>query len=164
MTNTSASAPAITESGVVCGNCTTRVNGVRVEKRHSTSKDVARCYYLKFHAPKSVEMPTPVGMQVVIAAEVTEPKVITHEPKTFGRFSAKCYHKGCKTHKVSDHYFVLRCYGHGKVTKVKAKQLVGTYSSAEKHHCDDRCIYATGPVCVCSCGGAGHGTGYLVTV
>jgi hypothetical protein len=34
----------------------------------------------------------------------------------------------------------------------------GTYSSV--HACDARCIYAKGPDCECSCGGANHGVGH----
>lgn len=33
-----------------------------------------------------------------------------------------------------------------------------TLSAARR--CDDRCMYAKGPDCVCSCGGANHGRGF----
>lgn len=35
----------------------------------------------------------------------------------------------------------------------------GTLSAA--HLCDARCLAAIGPICVCSCGGANHGAGWL---
>ena len=34
----------------------------------------------------------------------------------------------------------------------------GRYSAV--HACDARCIYAKGPNCECSCGGANHGVGH----
>ena len=34
----------------------------------------------------------------------------------------------------------------------------GQFSAA--HRCDSRCIYAKGPDCECSCGGANHGAGH----
>lgn len=35
-----------------------------------------------------------------------------------------------------------------------------THSAARR--CDDRCMYAKGPDCVCSCGGKNHGRGYAL--
>lgn len=35
----------------------------------------------------------------------------------------------------------------------------GTFS--DKHECDPRCMSAKGPICVCNCGGANHGSGWL---
>jgi hypothetical protein len=161
MTNTETLAqPATTETGIPCSNCSTWENGKRIQRRHATSKDVAVCFYLKYHAPKAVELPAPAGIQVAVAAA----KVIDHQPKAFGRWSAKCYRAGCKTHMVLDRPFTLKCHRHGKVVKVKAKQLIGTVSTAPKHHCDSSCIGAVGPVCICACGGKNHGVGWLVKV
>jgi hypothetical protein len=165
MTNTGTLAqPAITETGIPCSNCSAWENGKRIQRRHATSKDVAVCFYLKFHAPKAVDLPAPAGIQVAVAAATTEAKVINHQPKAFGRWSAKCYRKGCDTHMVLDRPFTLKCNQHGKVVRVKAKQLIGTVSTAAKHHCDSSCIGAVGPVCVCACGGQNHGVGWLTKV
>jgi hypothetical protein len=156
MTNTTNAKPAATETGPVCGHCSTWTQGKRIQIRHADSKQVFLC------SRPVVELPAPVGMQVAIAAEVTEVKVIDHQPKAYDRFSAKCYVKGCKTHAVKDHPFKLHCSNHGKVVKVKAKQLIGTVSDAEHHHCDSRCEFALGPNCTCSCGGANHSIGFLI--
>lgn len=40
------------------------------------------------------------------------------------------------------------------------KPIKGVYN--ENHRCDDRCLYARGPECTCSCGGMNHGRGYLI--
>lgn len=42
----------------------------------------------------------------------------------------------------------------------KAKPIEGTYS--EHRECNDACMFARGPVCDCSCGGANHGGGFSV--
>jgi hypothetical protein len=153
MTNT---AQAATESPlqIKCGNCST----FQAPKYHPTVKDVKDCFHNKYFGAMVVEVPATTEITV------EAPKVIDHQPKAYGRFSAKCYVKGCKTHAVKDHPFKLHCSNHGKTVKVKAKQLVGTVSDAEHHHCDSRCEFATGPLCVCSCGGINHGIGFLVKI
>lgn len=40
----------------------------------------------------------------------------------------------------------------------RGQAIRGRFSAA--HRCDARCIYAKGPDCECSCGGANHGAGH----
>ena len=43
--------------------------------------------------------------------------------------------------------------------RIHWQKLHGTHS--KKHRCDDRCLAAKGPTCVCECGGANHGSAWL---
>ena len=43
--------------------------------------------------------------------------------------------------------------------RVALAYVAGSYT--DKIPCDDRCQYATGPVCSCACGGANHCAGYI---
>lgn len=139
-------------TNIKCGGCSTFQSPIY----HNSIAEVRACFEKKY-APK-LELALEVE-----APEVEVPKVITPgEIKTFDRFSATCYKPGCKTHAIKDHPFKLHCSNHGKVVKVKAKQLKGQYSDSEKHRCNDACMYATGPTCVCSCGGVNHSIGYLI--
>ena len=154
MTNTETTTQTTETPQVRCGNCGTW----DAPKYHPTVQDVKDCF-AKLYAAKAA-----VVVHHVPVVSMPEPKVIDHQPKRFGRWSATCYRTGCKTHLVLDRPFTLKCHQHGKVVKVKAKQLIGTLSLSPKHHCDSSCINAVGPVCVCSCGGAGHGVGWLTKV
>jgi hypothetical protein len=153
MTNTTK--PANTLTGPVCAGCSTWDGKSRVQRRHATIADVKTCQLSPKVPVDIVVAPTPAQIAELFSAP---------EATAFNRHFAACYKKDCKTVRVSDSKFILRCYAHGKVVKVRSKQLFGTVSKAAKHHCDDRCIYAKGAVCVCACGGAGHGTGWLVSV
>lgn len=92
------------------------------------------------------------------------------------RFIGRCPQKGCKTTKARDcdcHErqlggFVSRIADTSELTdtcpahplrSLKWEKVEGTFS--EKFACDPRCTSATGRVCVCSCGGANHGAGWL---
>lgn len=46
--------------------------------------------------------------------------------------------------------------------RVRLQRMVGVYSDA--HPCNDDCQYARMPQCVCGCGGANHGVGYIAPV
>lgn len=142
MTNTT-NVPA-TKTGIVCAKCSHWANGTRVQVRHASVAAVALCA----SAPV-IELP---------AAPVAQP---APQPKKFGRWTAQCPKTGCKTHAVKDHRFTLKCSNHGKVVYTPAKQLVGTLST-KGHKCNDACMFAKGPECVCGCGGVNHGLGYLV--
>lgn len=155
MTNTT-NVPT-TSTGIVCGRCTTGFGKDRVVKRHVNVDAVRQCYATP--AVPVVAVPTQAELIPAPAAPVAAPK-----PKAYGRYSATCTKKGCKTHAVKSHYFTLKCSNHGKTVWTPAKQLVGTLSTAIKHKCDDRCMYAKGAVCVCACGGVNHGLGLLVTM
>mgnify|MGYP001560081346 CR=1 FL=1 len=147
-------------TNIKCGSCSSFQSPVY----HDSIAAVRECfetrYAAKTEAPK-VELPSSPAAIVVLTAPV-EPKVIDYAPKSFNRFSAACPKKGCKTHAVKDHYFVLKCSNHGYPVWTKAKQLVGQLSTSDKHRCNDACMFATGPVCTCSCSGANHGLGYLI--
>lgn len=148
MTNTTKSQP----KPIKCGNCSTFAAPV-----YHTGVDAVRACFAAKYAPVAPVVSVPT------IAEVAE-LFSAPEATAFGRHFASCPRKGCKATKVADAKFVLRCYAHGKVVKTRSKQLFGKVSTSAKHHCDARCIWAVGPTCVCSCGGAGHGTGHLVTV
>jgi hypothetical protein len=47
-------------------------------------------------------------------------------------------------------------------TPTAGQPIRGTHNAARR--CDDRCMYAKGPDCVCSCGGANHGKGYALSL
>jgi hypothetical protein len=51
---------------------------------------------------------------------------------------------------------VASCRGCQRPTR--GATIRGQFSAA--HRCDARCIYAKGPDCECSCGGANHGAGH----
>lgn len=153
MTNTTDTQTTETPK-VKCGNCSKWDTPIY----HLGREGVKACYAVMFAAKNASVKPEPVIVLPV------EPRVIDHQPRRFGRWSAVCYRTGCKTHLILDRPFTLKCRRHGGVVKVKAKQLIGTVSTAPKHHCDSSCIGAVGPVCVCSCGGANHGVGWLTKV
>lgn len=144
MTNTKVPA---TQTGIVCGKCSIGYGKDRVEVRHASVAAVRLCYS------------TPAAPVVEVPAPAPAP-----QPKAFGRWMATCPKKGCKTHAVKDRKFTLKCSNHGEVVWTPAKQLVGTLSTSSKHKCDPRCTGATGPVCVCACGGANHGADHLSLV
>jgi hypothetical protein len=140
MTNTNVPA---TQTGIVCGRCSYGLGKDRVQVRHASIAAVQLCYS------------TPVAP--VVAAPVPAP-----QPKAFGRFLATCKRTGCTTHAVKDHKFTLKCSNHGaRPVYTPAKQLIGTLST-KGHKCNDACMFAKGPECVCGCGGVNHGLGYLV--
>lgn len=143
-----------TVHGIVCGKCSSGFGKERVVVRHAGVAEVKACFSLPLAPVVEVPAPAPV---------LAEPKVIDYTPKTFKRYMAACRVKGCTEHAVEDGKFLFVCPTH-KWVRVWAKQLVGKLSKSAKHACNDACLYAKGPTCVCSCGGAGHGTGYLVTV
>lgn len=152
MTNTNR--PATTQTGIVCGRCTTGFGKDRVVLRHANVADVRTC----FSTPDLpvVQVPTPAQIQELFAAPEATP---------FKRFSASCPKVGCTTHAVKDHAFTLKCWSHGKrPVRVVAKQLFGKVSTSDTHRCDPRCTGAKGHVCVCQCGGANHGLDLLVSM
>lgn len=69
-------------------------------------------------------------------------------------FASKGY-AGYGRYEWREHWPTLAC-GCGReypmVQRIKA-------TLSEKHKCDSRCTNAKGPTCVCSCGGANHGSG-----
>lgn len=96
-------------------------------------------------------------------------------PKGKARYIGRCTAKGCKTTKAKDCKCHERTIGAFTSSIADTSQLTetcpvhntalrwtkieGTHS--DKFVCDPRCTGATGPVCVCSCGGASHGADWL---
>ncbi len=87
-------------------------------------------------------------------------------PGVFGEHSTKarifytC--KKCKhTHVVQTKNGVVPKDSCPKCQKtLKGKKLTATFST-KGHVCNASCMYATGAVCVCGCGGANHGKGHM---
>lgn len=160
MTNTTSSVPT-TLLGIVCGRCSHGFGKERVVLRHADVAAVRACFAQP--VVPVVEVPAPALPQGFVLATIAEPTVIDNKPKTYGRWFAKCRVQGCKQHKVADAKFKFTCPDH-KWVRVWAKQLVGKFSTAAKHKCNDACMFATGPTCTCSCGGVNHGLGFVVSI
>jgi hypothetical protein len=150
MTNTAATRPAYTLTGIVCAVCShfDTDSGHRVQKRHASIAEVRRC-----QTTPRVPAPTVADMEAVFMAPGAT---------ALARFSAKCPKRGCSTHRVANRPFTLRCTNHGRTVYTASKQLFGTLSTATNHRCDARCTGAVGNVCVCACGGANHGIDMLI--
>jgi hypothetical protein len=103
-------------------------------------------------------------------------------PANHARVLLRCSKKGCKFCKAADIPQVREPNGYGGTyaafdrhalakfktdTKcpahpnayLESQTVEGTFSAS--HKCDPRCTSAIGKVCVCSCGGANHGCGWL---
>ncbi len=64
-----------------------------------------------------------------------------------------------RAYRVGNNGHFARCDKRHKVFVLKSVK--GTYSP--DHKCDSRCLNAKGNNCTCSCGGANHGAGHVVT-
>lgn len=64
-----------------------------------------------------------------------------------------------RAYRVGNNGHFARCDKRHKVFVLKTVK--GTYSP--DHKCDSRCLNAKGNNCTCSCGGANHGAGHVVT-
>lgn len=64
-----------------------------------------------------------------------------------------------RAYRVGNNGHFARCDKRHRVFVLKSVK--GTYSP--DHKCDSRCLNAKGHSCTCSCGGANHGAGHVVT-
>lgn len=76
------------------------------------------------------------------------------------------YHKchDCLTPFTSTERHIDLCDCEGPVSFMGVVHGDKFVQSANKAPCDGRCTHAHGPSCDCSCGGANHGTGRVVSV
>lgn len=81
--------------------------------------------------------------------------VVEHEHRTMGR----CPAHGCgyvRTKLEHDIAPAPVCPTH--LRPLRWQRIEGKHSAGRR--CDDRCIFARGPNCECSCAGANHGRGW----
>lgn len=60
--------------------------------------------------------------------------------------------------------FVCECGGRMQLMGRVGRDRKTLTAEINRCPCDSRCTHATGPNCECSCGGANHGTGRIVTI
>jgi hypothetical protein len=96
---------------------------------------------------------------MTITAQPTLDELLFPEPEHAPRYLGRCPVTGCKSRPANRHNRydnTHRCPSHGRA--YVWHEIAGTYSHTRR--CDDRCIYARGPDCECSCSGANHGRGW----